>query len=229
MRTFGLISVLAIAAVLPAAAAGHHRPGHAGGGGGGGQQGQLSLDASPNPVVFHRRTLLSGRLTGPNNAFQDIRIERDRWPYEGNFVDAATARTDAQGRYSLFGRPPVNTRYVARMGNLFSAVVTVRVRIRVSRRVSDSTPRRGQRIRFRGRACPQHDGALVGIQRYSRTLNRFRTIRRTRLRNIVGSSCSRYSRRFRVYRDGTYRVKVATPHGDHANGYSRKKRIDVHR
>jgi len=225
MRKLGLITALGLAALLPAAAPAHHKPGHTGGGG---NQGNLSLGADPNPVVFGRTAALAGRLTGPNNSGQTITLQRDRFPYEGTFVTGATATTNSAGYFSFTGRPPVNTRYRVRRGGVLGPTVTVGVRIRVSRRVSDATPRRGQRIRFRGRACPQHDGALVGIQRFSGTLRRYRTIRRTRLRNIVGSRCSRYSRRFRVFRDGTYRVKVRTPHGDHLSGFSRRRRIDVH-
>jgi hypothetical protein len=67
----------------------------------------------------------------------------------------------------------------------------------------------------------------VRIQRRTRT-RRWRTVRRTTLRDIRGSTCSRYSRRFRVFRDRTYRAVVVTPDGDHANGVSRRRRIDVH-
>ena len=49
---------------------------------------------------------------------------------------------------------------------------------------------------------------------------------RTKLRD-AGSAKSTYSRRVRIYRDGVYRVKVAGD-GDHINGFSRLKTIDVH-
>ncbi|MBA3748818.1 MAG: hypothetical protein H0W96_15200 [Solirubrobacterales bacterium] len=49
---------------------------------------------------------------------------------------------------------------------------------------------------------------------------------RTRLRD-AGATKSTYSRRVRLYRDGVYRVKVSGD-GDHINGLSRLKSIDVH-
>jgi hypothetical protein len=93
--------------------------------------------------------------------------------------------------------------------------------------VSDSTPAAGKRIRFKGRACPQHDGAQVRIQRRTSS-GKWRTRRLTTLRDIPGSTCSRYSKRFRVSADGTYRAVVVSPDADHAKGISRSKRINVH-
>jgi hypothetical protein len=222
-----VVLVLSIAALasLTAVAQAHHRPGHQGG-----PQNSLTIDARPNPVVYLRTTSVFGRYRAQNDAGQTIGLQRDPWPFEDNWVNAGTDTTDAQGDYSFVPRPRVNTRYRARrLGtNLFSVRVTVGVRIRVSRGVSDRTPEVGQRVRMRGRACPQHDGALVRIQRFNQTTNRWGTVRRTTLRDIPDSSCSRYRRTFRVFRDGTYRVVVISPHGDHRNGISRRIRLDAH-
>lgn len=228
-RAVALSLSIAALAGLTAVAQAHHKPGHQGGPGQGGPENRLSIGARPNPVVYFRTTSVFGRFSARNNAGRTIALQRDRWPFEDNWVSAGTDTTDAQGDYSFTARPPVNTRYRARRSgtNLFSVSVTVGVRIRVSRRVSDRTPEVGQRVRFRGRACPQHDGALVRIQRRTRT-GGWRTVRRTALRDLAGSTCSRYSRRFRVFRDGTYRVVVISPHGDHRNGISRRIRLDAH-
>ena len=102
--------------------------------------------------------------------------------------------------------------------------VIVKVRIRMSLRVSDRTPRVGQVVRFRGRACPAHDGLLVRIQRKTRR-GTFRTVRRTTLR--AATRCPTYRRRFRVYRDGTYRV--TSDDRDHARGFSRARFLNAHR
>src|SRR5215216_4157316 len=223
-RSVAFVLSIASVATLTAAAQAHHKPGHQGG-----PQNSLTIDARPNPVVYFRTTAIFGRYRAQNNAAQTIGLQRDRWPFEGNWVDAGTDTTDAQGDYSFTARPPVNTRYRTRRAGINPSVaVSVGVRIRVSRAVSDRTPEVGQRVRFRGRACPQHDGALVSIERFNRTTNRWRTVRRTTLRDIPGSSCSRYRRTFPVFRDGTYRVVVISPHGDHRNGISRRIRLDAH-
>jgi hypothetical protein len=183
--------------------------------------------ARPNPVVFGRTVALSGRLTGSGHAGKTIQVQADEFPYEGSFKNVATPTTNTAGKWAATDKPTVNTRYRARQGSTISGIVTEGVRIRVSLRVSDRTPASGQRVRFRGRACPEHDGARVRIQRRTAS-GKWRTRRRTTLRDIPGSTCSRYSRRFRVFSDGTYRAVVVSPDRDHRNGISRRRHLDAH-
>jgi hypothetical protein len=214
-RLFVILGALAALAVPPIAvdAAPPHRT--------------LSIAANPRPVVFGRNTVISGKLTGQNHDNKNVTIHADRYPFEGNFVNVGQgATTNAGGQYALTLKPLVNTRYRARQGSTQSSVLGVLVRIRVSFYLSDSTPESGQRVRFYGRACPQHDGALVRFQKRSRT-GLWYTVRTTVLKDIPGSTCSRYSKRFRVYRDGTWRVTVKSD-GDHARGISGRRRIDAH-
>jgi hypothetical protein len=103
-----------------------------------------------------------------------------------------------------------------------SPVVTVLVRIRLGLRVSDRTPDRGERVRFFGRACPQHVRSLVRVQR--RVSVRWATVARTR--TLSATRCSSYSRCVRVFRDGLYRTVVAGD-DDHARGISRTHFLDV--
>jgi hypothetical protein len=212
------IAALAIA-VFPIAASADHRPGHQGGGG----SGNLTLAAQPATIVLGRSTTLSGKLTGSNNSGRQVTLRSDPFPF-GSFDNAGTATTNAQGDYSLTQAPSANTRYQARSGNEESAIVTVLVRPTVSLRLSDPTPARGQRVRFSGRVCPEHDGSRVALQRRTRT--GFRTVARATLRDIAGSTCSRYGRGMRVSRDGTYRA-VIRGHVDHATGISRRRRANV--
>jgi hypothetical protein len=181
----------------------------------------LSLAARPNPVVYGRTTALSGRLTG-GKAGQSVSLHADAYPF-GGLPSVATAVTNQKGSYFFIQKPLANTRFQTRIGGVRSPVVTVLVRMRVSVHLSDSTPAAGRRVRFSGRVCPRHDGGLVKIQR--RRGRRWRTVRRTRLRS--GTKCSRYSRRVRVHRDGTFRV-AARPDAAHITGISRRRRIDVH-
>ena len=188
------------------------------------QPGNLTLAAQPNPVVFGRSVTLSGKLTGPNSDGKTVNLQADPFPFD-SFSNVASATTNATGDYSLTQKPTVNTRYQAKQGGNDSAVVTVLVRPAVRLRLSDSTPARGQRVRFSGRVCPEHDGATLSIQRRFRT--GYRTVKRTTLRDVPGSTCSSYKRRFRVFRDGRYRSVIAA-HADHATGRSRSRRVDVH-
>lgn len=183
----------------------------------------LSLIATPNPVLSGRDLSLSGRLTGEKIADQKVTLRSDPFPFDG-FGNAGNATTNASGDFLLVQKPNVNTRYQARKGQAESAIVTVLVRPSVSLRLSDSTPSVGQRVRFSGRVCPEHDGTSVAIQR--RSGGRFRTVRRAVLRDVAGSGCSSYRRVLRVARDGRFRTVIAG-HPDHARGVSAARRANV--
>src|SRR4051794_9042341 len=186
----------------------------------------LTLGATPNPIVFGKPTGLTGRLTG-GKAGAKVEVQADPFPYDSKFTKVATVNTAANGTWAALAKPALNTRFRAHQGKTQSGIVAVKVRIRVSLKLGDRTPAAGHRVRFYGRACPQHDGARVRIQRRTRT-KKWRTVRRTTLRDLAGSTCSRYTKRFRVFHDGTYRALVVSPHGDHANGVSRRRRVDAH-
>jgi len=186
----------------------------------------LTIVAKPNPTVFQGATVISGRLKGlQNNANRTVTLREDSFPFF-SIDKLVNAQTDANGDYVFTRRPAKNSAYkVVLFGTTLSSPgVLVNVRTRVSQFVSDRTPRVGQIIRISGRACPTHNGLPVGIQRKSKT--GFGTVRSTRLRS--STRCSTYSRRFRVYVDGVFRV-VTKGHGDHARGISRTVFIDVHR
>jgi hypothetical protein len=216
MRKAAATAALGILALTPVAATAKKPPKPPG------QGATLTLAAKPSPVVYGRSTALTGRLKGSNKAGRTVTLRSDPFPF-GSLSPSGTAVTNQQGGYSFARKPLVNTRYQTKVGGDQSSVVTVLVRMRVSVHLSDSTPRAGRRVRFSGRACPRHDGGLVRIQRLSG--GRWRTLRRTRLRSAP--RCSRYSRRLRVRRDGTFRVTVK-PDAAHATGISRRRRIDVH-
>jgi hypothetical protein len=184
----------------------------------------LSIAANPSPVVFGRTSLVSGKLVGTNVSGQTVTLRSDPFPYD-KFANAGTAVTSPTGDYSFAQKPTVNTRYQARVGNLHSAIITEPVRPAVSLRLSDYTPKRGQRVRFAGRVCPQRDGAVLALQR--RSAGKYRTVRRTTLRDIPGSTCSSYRKTLRLHRDGRFRAVIAaTP--DHATGLSRSRVADAH-
>jgi hypothetical protein len=207
-------------ALVPASAPAHHQPGHQGGGG----TGQLTMKPSPDPVRFGRTVTFTGKLTGSNNSGRPVGLFADPFPFD-NFAQVANTTTNATGDYTVTHKPTVNTRYHTRSGNEASDVDTVLVRPAVSLRLSDYPPASGQRVRFSGRVCPQHDGARLSIQRRFRT--GYRTIRRTTLRDIPGSTCSSYRRTIRVYRDGRFRAVIGS-HGDHATGLSRSRVANAH-
>jgi len=220
-----IAAAISVAIALPVVANAGHKPGHSGGGGGGGGAEALSLGAAPNPIVLGRGAVLSGRLNGPNKAGRIVTLRGAPHPFTSFTNNIATTTTDAAGNYSFTRRPGLHTRYGVRVGAILSPTVTVLVRQRVSLRLSDRTPRRGQLVRFSGRSCPTHDGAVVSIQKRTST-GGWRTVRRTTLRD--SSRCSVYSKRLRIYSDGTFRTVVARD-ADHARGFSPRRSADAHR
>jgi hypothetical protein len=212
-RIFLTAIVIAMAGLLPAAAIAQKK-----------QPGNLTLTA-PETVKFGRAVTLSGKLTGPNNDNKAVTLREDPFPF-ATFDDVApTATTNAQGDYSFVRSPTVNTRYQTRQGGVESQVVTVLVSPTITLGLSDRTPRAGRRVRFFGRLCPEHDGQALVIQRRTAP-KQWRNVASTTLAD-AGTTCSTYSRRVRVRRDGTYRTRFGG-HDDHAAGNSRARRIDVH-
>jgi hypothetical protein len=186
----------------------------------------ITIGAKPATIRFGLASVISGQLTGPNNVGVQVQLQENPHPYTGPFKDTGTpVTTDANGNYSFTVKPGLHTRYqaVARTAPpVTSAVTEVRVRFRVSLRVSDSRVNRGQRVRFRGSVSPAHDGRVVRIQRRTRT--GYKTVARTRLRKSSVAGRSVFSKRIRIYRKGTYRARVGAD-ADHATGTSRRRTI----
>lgn len=206
------------AALLPVTAGATHKPGHGPTGGADG----ITIEAEPNPVVYGATVSINGRLSTATNTGQNVVLESDPYPYEGNYGNVTNATTSPSGAYILTDKPSVNTRYRVKQGNLTSPVITVLVRIKAGLRVGDTTPERGQRVRFAGTVCPAHVGAVVRIQRRGAT--RWVTLGRTTVK--AATTCSRFAKRVRVFRDGRYRA-VVTGDADHARGISRSRFLDV--
>ena len=190
-------------------------------------QGAPTLGARPDPVVFGHAVALSGKLTGAKAAGKNVVLEADEFPFEGSFHNVGNATTNNGGQYSLGTKPAKNTRYRARQGNQTSPVVTELVALRVSLRLSDSTPSVGQRVRFSGQACPEHDGAVVRLQR-RRPNGSYGTVQSTRLKDLAGSTCSQYSTRRKISSDGTFRTVVVPTDGDHTRGTSPARHANAH-
>lgn len=196
------------------------------------QNQSLTIAARPATVTYRSSGIISGTRRGNSRANQPVALQRNPYPFRA-FRTAAVTRTDSKGNYRFTIRPARHTRYRVVSPSpatiydtvITSAQVLVHVRLRVGIRLSDSTPRRGQRVRFFGTVSPKHNGRRVFVQRRRRD-GRWVTIARARTRNTTGNR-SRYSRRVRIYRTGAYRVRVRG-HADHSTGTSRRRAIRVH-
>src|ERR687895_2005236 len=189
------------------------------------KSGSLTLRASADQVTYSNPVTLTGKVKGAK-AGVIVSLER-RSTDAAAFVPAATVATDRNGDFSFTQRPSKSTVYRATAATTPPAVsreVTTAVAPLVGLRVGDSTPRKGQRVRFRGTVRPQHDGTRVAIQRKRRD-GTWATVATPLLRD-AGSAYSRYSKRLRIRRSGTYRTVIAG-HADHAEGISRERTLTV--
>jgi hypothetical protein len=106
-----------------------------------------------------------------------------------------------------------------------SGTVFVRVRLKVTLKVSDATPKRGSLVRFYGTVASAHDGKIALIQK--KTATGYKTVARTTLLDN-GAATSKYSKKLKIRSSGTYRVIAQSGDSDHDNGTSRIRTLKVH-
>lgn len=188
----------------------------------------LTIKSSAPAVTFGRTVTISG-TTKNIPAGTTVELQQNPYPYAGFKPTGQSAVVDPLGNYAIAGvKPLVHTQYmvVAKTSPpTQSSTAFVRVRLRVSFHVSDSTPRRGARVRFYGTVAPAHDGKPVLIQKHTRS--GWKTVARTTLRDN-GTATSKYSKKLRIRSRGTYRVIAESLDQDHDNGTSRRRTLRVH-
>jgi hypothetical protein len=187
----------------------------------------LTLAATPNPVAFGRPTVLSGALTGTGSAGKQIVLQSNPFPYTQGFVTVSNPQlTGADGAFTFpLLNVPLNTQFrvlIPTKPEIASPIVGVNVAVRVSTNVSARRVHTGRRVRFFGRVTPARPGALVAIQRLRGT--RWVTIAGT-ITHSAGTRFSRYAKRVRIRRGGSYRVFVAIVDGNYTSSTGRTVRI----
>jgi hypothetical protein len=184
----------------------------------------LTIAADHASVKYGATVTLSGNLGGSNVSARTVRVQEDVYPLS-SFSNSGSATTSATGGWSLAVKPTADTRYRASSGKTDSPTVDVMVRPAITLKLSDRTPKRGQRVRFSGQVCPEHDSVATELQR--RTSSGWKKVAGPVLADIPGSTCSKYSVRKRVRKSGTYRTHFAAD-ADHAAGNSPRRRAVVH-
>jgi hypothetical protein len=184
----------------------------------------LTFAGTPNPVRPGASTTLAGTLSGTGNANRQIILQANPFPYTQGFQNASDVHlTNAQGGFSFpVLSVPINTQYrvvMTQAPNVASPIVAVGVAPWVSLR----TRRLGSRtFRLRGRVTPAHDGTQLIIQRLRN--GAWVNVRSTVARHGSRSS-SRYRKRIRIRRSGTFRVLANVGDGDHVASASRSVRL----
>jgi hypothetical protein len=188
----------------------------------------LTIKASAATVNFGRTVTLSG-VAKNMAAGTVVEIQENPYPYAAFKTTTKSGVVDPQGNWSVSGiQPKSHTQYraIAKTSPpTESGTAFVRVTISAKFNVSDTTPKRGTKVRFSGTAAPAHDGATVQIQK--RTVSGYKTVTTTKLLDN-GTANSKYSKRLKISRNGTYRVVVISGDSDHDNGTSRTRTLRVH-
>jgi hypothetical protein len=189
---------------------------------------KLSISAAPKVVSFGGDLKVTGQLTGGDArdiSGQNITLQADTFPYEGKFERLDTADTTDTGAYSFTLKPIMNAKYrTTAKGGVESPEVLVPVKVGVTIKVSDRTPKSGARVRFSGTVAPPHDGKVAQVQR--RTSSGWKNLAKVTLVD-GGDVVSNYSKRVKITKSGRYRVFFNPADGDHVAGASRKVRITV--
>jgi hypothetical protein len=174
-------------------------------------QSTVTMTAAPTTVVFGSSVTISGQVTGKKAAGASVQLQSNPAPFTGGFTNTATTTADSTGHYSFKTIPNLNTTYrvVAKTApSATSPTALIKVRVKVTLHVGTTTAKPGQRVRFSGLVIPAYTGKLVQIQR--RTRSGWRTVTSAKLAAataVGGVARSKYSKRVRITRSGTYRVR----------------------
>jgi hypothetical protein len=191
---------------------------------------ELTIGFDDSPITYGggSSTTISGHLRQTKvRSGVTVGLQSDPYPYTGDYHTVRTTTTAAGGGYKFGGvAPPQNTHYrvISTNPHAASDEVLIEVAIKVVLRLSDTTPHKRELIRFYGTAAPEHDGRLVYIQRRSHT-GRWHSVKKTTLKD-AGTELSRFSKHYRIRRDGTFRALVFHD-SNHADGTSRTKHANV--
>jgi hypothetical protein len=187
----------------------------------------VGIGLDPFAITYGQAASVSGQLTG-HAVRQPLVLQGAPFPFQA-FADVARGASGADGRYSFAVAPPITMRYQVSSAtdrSVASGIVHLTVSQQVDAAISDSTPRRGQLVRFSGAVGPGNPGAVAYIQRRVPVSGRFRTIKRTHLLD-AGLTSSVFTTHVRIRHTGLYAVRVRATHYN-AQGYSGLIAIHVH-
>lgn len=176
----------------------------------------LTLNATPNPVVFGGLTTLAGTLSGTGNAGKAVQLQQNPFPFTSGFTNVANAQvTDAGGNFSFtILSVPLTTQYrvlVSSNQSVVSPVATVSVQVLVRTAVTHRHVRRGSKVRFSGSVRPAVPNVPLAIQKRS-PRGKWVTVSGS-ITRPGGNGFAVYGKTIRVKRGGKYRVYVGAGGG----------------
>jgi hypothetical protein len=184
---------------------------------------------TPNPVTFSRPFTVSGQLIGTGSAHARVTLLARPFPYNTPFAPSGNpVVSNADGTYSFPFTAAGSSAQIQIKADtnppLPATIVNVPVSSLISLHVTGHV-RKGHLARFSGTVLPAQDGLVVKIQKRGRD-GVFRTVAHTNLHHR-NANASRYSRRLRLKRTGTYQAVVQSAGGVVYPGTSPAKSIKV--
>jgi hypothetical protein len=166
---FAALAAVAIPAIAPAQV--RHAPN---------QGNNLTINASPNPIIAGEGVLIYGQLQGPNPGGRTIRLYRHLGGRPG-YSPVGTTTTFPNGFYEFTRAAGVvytNRDWIARGPNgSFSRVVHEHVAALITLNASRSTAVTGRRVLFTGHVTPGHPFQRVLLQQQVGSSDDWRTLR----------------------------------------------------
>ena len=188
----------------------------------------LTIEIEPTIQQWPRSVTVTGRLGTQDRANQTIELQANPHPFNGPYKEVETTTTDANGDYTFTVAPQEHTNYrtVADLNpDETSGEITVKSRMKITRRVDDRTPVDNQTITFSGRVGPAHEGEHVLLQR-RRPSGTWKTMTTTPLGPEQADETSIYSEEVVAKRDGRWRARIKADE-NHRGNKSRSIRINV--
>ena len=169
-----------------------------------------TIAVSKSTVTIGSPVTITGQVTGKKANGATVTLQSLSAPYTGAYATVTNATADSSGHYGFTVKPAISTEYRV-LGKAAptatSPVAKNQVRVAVSSHVSTSKPAKGAMVRFSGFVTPAYNGKDVSIQR--KTASGWKTVASAKLATATASgglTRSKYSRRVKVSKSGTYRV-----------------------
>jgi hypothetical protein len=188
-----------------------------------------SISVAPGTVTFGSATTITGVVTGKKAAGATVRLVASPFPYTTSST-VATTTASSTGHYSFTIKPGSSTRYHVRANvspQATSTAVQVKVRVKVTIGVGTLTPKAGAKVRFFGSVRPAFNGKSVLIQRRTAT-GHWNTVAHATLVATTSTTRSKYSKRVKVGKSGTYRVRFVPPNGAYLANNSGTRHLTTH-
>jgi hypothetical protein len=170
----------------------------------------LTIDSSPDPIVFGQSLTISGKLSGSDDQSQQVTLYARTAGQR--YAQIAQTTTNTEGAYSFGPESPTNsTFYRVRSAGERSAALYEGVRYLLTAQVSQTKVQADTPVTFSGSVAPGHAGGIVYLERKDAKGPGYHVIQVATI-----TEGSTYTIEHRFYDAGTKTVRIFVP-GDPLN------------